>query len=213
MPVSQQKWLQLASLPEVCGPGTVCSGNPGRFRQADDEQAGRAPATGKALRPAAKFQPGRNISRGVYNPAEEAVSSKPQHHTLDTTTLAVNTAVLIHSGKSHSYFILLTFLSGGSTETLAGNRRGCLLHKVLEVLLRATLQTSDGCLIQGKGTLNSAVLAFAPNGRTLGYMIVTSLESSSWNLLGLEHSGKCLFSINKSPIVSEPPCFISGLPE
>jgi len=97
MPVSLQKRLQRANIQEVCGPGTICSGNPGRFQQAD-EQAGRAPATGKAFRPAAKFQPGRNISHGVYNPAKEAVGNEPQHHTLDTTTLAVNTVVLIHSG-------------------------------------------------------------------------------------------------------------------
>lgn len=62
--------FQQASLPEACSPNSACCGRGGRSQQAD-EQAGRAPATGKNLRPAAKFQPGGNIA-GVYNPAQEA---------------------------------------------------------------------------------------------------------------------------------------------
>lgn len=56
-------------------------------------------------RPAAKFQAEDNISPGVYNPAEEEPIMKALH-TLDTRTLLMSTALLISSGKYHSYFIL-----------------------------------------------------------------------------------------------------------
>lgn len=38
-------------------------------------------------------------------------------HTLDTTTLLMNTMLLISSGKYHSYFILSPLFSGSNSET------------------------------------------------------------------------------------------------
>lgn len=62
----------------------------------------------------------------------------------------------------------------------------------------------------GKRSPLFAAHTLAPHA---GYVAMTSLESSSWNLLGvLEHSSKCLFDINKSPIVCGPLCFLRGLP-
>lgn len=57
--------------------------------------------------------------------------------------------------------------------------------------------------------LNPSFVAhtLAPN---VGYVAMTSLESSSWDLLIFEHSSKYLFDINKSPIASEPPSFLKG---
>lgn len=125
MLVGEPEWLPMASFPEAHGPSSDCCGNGGRSQQAD-ERAGPAPATGKNLRPAAKFQPGGNISSGVYNPAKEGVSNEKLHHTLNTTTLLMNTLLLINSGKYHSYFILLITLSGSNTETPSSGTRGSL---------------------------------------------------------------------------------------
>lgn len=55
-----------------------------------------------------------------------------------------------------------------------------------------------------------AAHTLAPNR---GYVAMSSLESSSWSLLSFEHSSKCLFDRNTSPIACEPPCFLSGPPE
>lgn len=59
------RWLPKMSLFRRHG----CCGTGGRSRQAGG-RAGPAPATGKELQAAARFQPVGNISPGVYNPAE-----------------------------------------------------------------------------------------------------------------------------------------------
>lgn len=66
--------------------------------------------------------------------------------------------------------------------------------------------------LSSRGGMNPGFAAHALTP-SVGYMATTSLESSSWNLLMFEHSSKCLFDINKSPIACEPPCFLRGPPE
>lgn len=182
-----------------------------RSRQAD-EQAGRAPAAGKNLRPVAKFQPGGDISSGVYNPAKEAVGNQKLHHALNTTTLAMSTLVLIHSDKSHSYFHLLTALSGSSTETPGREPRGGGLSSQSFGGLAETGAPAVpmGLSSRGKGILGLAARVVAPS---VGYTAMISLKSSSWNLLVFEHSSECLFDANKFSVVRELPCFLRGLPE
>lgn len=75
-------------------------------------------------------------------------------HTLDTTTLLMNTVLLISSGKYHSYFIL----SPLSQETTLRppptpqwwDGWGVYPHKALEVLLREEFLKSQGAAHQGR---------------------------------------------------------------
>lgn len=92
----------LLSFREARGPCRDSCRNGDRSQQAD--RAGRASTNHKKnFRLAAKFQPGDNISPGVYNPAKKEPVMKALH-TLGTTTLLTNTMLLISSGKYHSYF-------------------------------------------------------------------------------------------------------------
>lgn len=126
--------------------------NGDRSQQAD--RAGRASTNlKKNLRLAAKFQPGDNISPGVYNPAKEEPIMKALH-TLDTTTLLTNTMLLISSGKYHSYFFLSPALSRSNSETPHPHPYwwdgwSMYPHKSLQVLLRGEFpQTLKGLLIK-----------------------------------------------------------------
>lgn len=77
-------------------------------------------------------------------------------HTPDTTTLLMNTVLLISSGKYHSYFTLSP-LSREATlrphlpTPSCGDGWGVYPHKALEVLLRVrSSQNPKGHLIKGQ---------------------------------------------------------------
>lgn len=80
-------------------------------------------------------------------------------HTLDTRTLLMSTALLISSGKYHSYFASFATLSGSNSETLpapsGGRVRGVYPHKALKVLPRDKLLKSQGGIYLIKGPMEA----------------------------------------------------------